>query len=214
MINIPQPITDVTVYPYITAPIELEPVIKKASGTYSIGTLTTHVFYNMDLHGGDHVGKLENGGAYFAEATDAEGNRFRTHWMHCTGGGDQPTFGLTQNLSHPDLSTAALPASEGRYIPLEKLVDFETSISFKPPAIGTMEVDLGKSGMLIATRTGTPHVNGFIIENPTLPHFWTVGSRNISIGAKSAKTGKPIGYDNLTLVSATDKECVFLQQFI
>ena len=214
MTPIPQPITNVTVYPYITAPIELMPVIENATGTYSVGTLTTHVYYNMDLHGGDRTGKLEKGGAYFAEATDAAGNRFRTHWMHCTDAGDSPTFGLTQNLLHPQQTAPNFPIGDGPYIHIEELVDFTTMINFKPPAIGEMEINLGKAGWLIGTRTGTPHVNGFLIENPTLPNFYAVGSRNISISAQSKKSGKTVSYDNLTLVSANSKEAVFLQQFI
>lgn len=214
MTPIPQPITNVTVYPYTTAPIELLPVIEDASGTYSVGTLTTNVFYNMDLHGGEHKSKLEKGGAYFAVVTDETGNRYRTHWMHCTNTGETPTFGLTQSLQHPEWTAPALPLTEGQYIHIERLCDFTSIINLKPPAIGTMEIDLGKSGWLIGTRTGTPHVNGFLIENPTIPNYVAVGTRNVSISAKSERDGKVITYNNLTLVSASDKECVFLQQFV
>ncbi len=214
MIPIPQPITNVTVYPYTTAPIELLPVIEDATGTYSVGTLTTNVFYNMDLKGGDNKSKLEKGGAYFAEATDAKGNRFRTHWMHCTGTGESPTFGLTQSLLHPEWTAPALPVSEGQYIHIERLSDFKTIINLKPPAIGTMEIELGKSGWLIGTRTGTPHVNGFLIENPKIPNYVAVGTRNIAISATSERDGKVVSYNNLTLVSSSDKESVFLQQFL
>ncbi len=214
MIPIPQPITNVSVYPYTTAPIELMPVIENASGTYSVGTLTTHVYYNMDLHGGERHGKLEKGGAYFAVATDKSGKSFRTHWMHCTDDGETPSFALTNNMAMQNATAPALPLTEGNYIHIEELCDFTTIINFTPPAIGSAEVTLGDNGWLIGTRTGTPHVNGFLIKNPELPKFFAVGSKNISISAKSVKTGQIVTYSNLTLVSADADECVFLQQFI
>lgn len=212
MIN-PLPITDVTVYPYTTAPIELMPVLENASGTYSIGTLATHVFYNLDLQGGKHVGKFEKGGIYFAQATDAAGNSFRTHWLHCTDDGKYPSFGLTQNLLHPQLTSPNLPIGDGPYIRIERLVDFTTVINSDLPAIGTTEIDLGKSGWLIGTRTGAPHVNGFLIDDPNLPKFYAVGSRNISVRARSEESGNTVGFDKLTLGSANSQECALLQQF-
>lgn len=210
---IPQPISDVTVYPHITTPIELLPVITGASGTYSIGTLATNIFYNMSLSGGTQTSPLQEHAAYFAEAKDANGKTMRTHWMHCTETGPAPAFGLTVNLLHPGVTAAAAPLDDGAFIKIEELTDFTSIYSFPPPEIGSMKVDLGKKGWLIATRVGTPHLMGFMIENPSLPTFYPVGATGISISAKSVRTGQSVGYSNLKLESVSNS-AVFLQDFV
>lgn len=210
---IPQPITDVSVYPYYPGiPIPVKPVLTGASGTYSVGTLITSAFYNMDLHGGKAEGTFRKGGTYYALATDASGKQFEAHWMYCTETGASPEFGLTRNLSQSNV-TAPAPslAEESKYIKLEALEDFTNLHTLTPPAIGTFELTLGKTGWLISTRVGTPHRMGFLIEKPDIPSWITVGGYSVSVSAKTASDGKEVGYDHLTLVEADATQAVFLR---
>ena len=100
---IPIPVGNVNVYPYVDWPPHagigpaIPPVIEGASGTYSVGTLGTQVFYNLDLKGGERKGPLHVGGKYVAWA-ESEGGPFQTPWLLCTSAGDEPTFGRTTGL--------------------------------------------------------------------------------------------------------------------
>ncbi|MBP4045076.1 hypothetical protein JQK19_12150 [Chromobacterium violaceum] len=109
MAPFPTPVTQVRVYPYIPdSPIVVPPVFTGGSGTYSVGTLTTNIFYNLDLasgeavHGGPHAGNK-----YYAVCKDAAGKEFTTPWMTCLKGGPQPQFGRTTHLLHPTHGTGA-----------------------------------------------------------------------------------------------------------
>lgn len=100
MIPIPVPVTQVSIYPYIPqAPIRVLPVLVNGAGTYSVGTLTTNIFYNLDLTSGTQ----ENGGVhaglkYYAVFKDANGNETTTTWMTCLQGGPAPRFGRTISM--------------------------------------------------------------------------------------------------------------------
>lgn len=100
---LPIKVKNVRVYPYIPdAPIEVPPVFESGAGTYSIGSLTTHLFYNLSLTNGTP----RNGGAhagvkyYAVYDSDSEKNQ-ATPWMTCLQGGEQPRFGRTINALQP-----------------------------------------------------------------------------------------------------------------
>lgn len=208
---IPQKITEVSVYRYYRfQPIETPPVLTDASGTYSIGTLMTYIYYNMSLEGGKVSEPVQKGATYYAKAKTEDGTEFTTHWMYCLTDGPNPTFGATVNAVHGVSAPAADLNIEDPYIKLEPVVDLTAVFSFPPPAIGSMEVQLGKNGYLIGTRIGTPHLMGFLVEKPEY-HF-AVGTSDISVSAKTDR-GQSISYPNLTCVESNTEQAVFLQTF-
>ena len=209
---IPQPITNVSVYPYIPqAPIQVQPVYEGGDGTYSVGTLLTHVFYNMDLHGGSVVGQISKGATYYAMATASDGTVFQTHWMYCLTDGDSPTFGLTKNLVNPTEVAPTIGAADGPYIDLGAMVDVSVSQPFKPPAIGVLGLISNANGEQISTRVGTPHLMGFKVDNPG-SNLLHKGMDRITVTGKRASDGQELTYTNLVCVDAGNP-AVFLQRF-
>lgn len=90
-------VKNVRVYPYIPdAPIEVPPVLENGSGKFSVGTLTTHIFYNLSLtNGTPRNGGVHAGVRYYAlYDTDTSKNQ-QTPWLTCLQGGEQPRFGRT-----------------------------------------------------------------------------------------------------------------------
>ena len=207
---IPTPVTDVAIYPYIGVPIVVEPVITGASGTYSVGTLLTSIFYNLDIHGGTAHGALTVGAKYYAIAKTEDGKTFQTHWMYCLTAGDTPTFGLTQNLLKPEQAEPSA-GLDSHYIDLGAVKNVTVSQMFKPPAIGSVVLIDNGTGELIATRTGTPHLMGFSVKN-TAGSLLHVGMTRITITAELVSNGQRVTYSNLVCVDAGDP-AIFLQDF-
>lgn len=100
MTPIPSPVSQVSIYPYIPdAPIVVPPVFIEGSGTYSVGTLATSIFYNLDLTSGmPKFGGVHAGSKYYAICKDAAGKEMQTTWLTCLKGGDNPQFGRTSTL--------------------------------------------------------------------------------------------------------------------
>ena len=207
---IPVPVTNVSVYPYIpNVPIEVPPVITDASGTYSVGTLLTSIFYNLDLEGGERKGDLQVGSTYYALAT-ADGKTFQTHWMYCLEAGSNPRFGLTKNLLKPD-EVQASAAFGDQYINLGAVENVTVTQTFRPPAIGTVTLISDGVGELIATRTGTPHLMGFRVRN-TAGSLLHVGMQRITVRGERVSDGQEVGYSNMVCTDAGNP-AVFLQDF-
>ncbi|GJM09364.1 MAG: hypothetical protein DHS20C11_16400 [Lysobacteraceae bacterium] len=210
---IPVPISDVSVYPYIPdAPIEVPPVLTGASGTYSVGTLTTNIFYNMSLSGGDEKTPLSVGHTYYAVAKSKDGQSFQTHWMRCLTAGDAPTFGLTVNMLKPEESSVAVGSEDGPYIYLGELKDVNVSQPFRPPAIGSLSLISNAKGEWIGTRIGTPHLMGIQAENSSPSSLLHVGMDRINASGTRVSDGQLISYSNLVCVDAGNP-AVFLQKF-
>lgn len=155
MIPIPVPVTQVSIYPYIPqAPIRVLPVLVNGAGTYSVGTLTTNIFYNLDLTSGTQ----ENGGVhaglkYYAMFKDANGNETTTTWMTCLQGGPTPRFGRTVSMlgphSHEAEADVAAHADIAYQIHLKE-IDVDMAIPPTEPLI----VPLIRGGTGIATFAG------------------------------------------------------------
>ncbi len=227
---IPVPVTNVSVYPYThwdphwgVGPVQL-PVITGAEGTYSVGTLITHIFYNLDLQGGKHEGTLNLGGQYYASFKTSDGGTGQTPWMYCTQGGDSPTFGRTETegtqITNGDTHVHLhLPPTAGRtplplldYIVIAELDDVNVSQIFPPPAIGQIELIAGAKGQLIATRFGTPHLMGIQAEGGQRSGVLHVGMERIVIVAKRTDNGQPLAMQNLVCENAGES-VVFMQRF-
>lgn len=210
MQGLPQKVHNVSVYPYIpNAPIEVKPVGVEGKGTYTVSTLTTQIFYNLDL---DvlHEERLTVGGMYYALCTTEDGKTFQTPGMYCTDAGSSPKFGLTKNVLQPHVTQAYTVDSEGPYIVISDLENVSVVENFKPPAIGSIEIISGAKGQLIATRFGTPHLMGIRVDGTSsLLHE---GMSGLSVGGKESGTGKTVGYNNLKCVDAGNPS-VFLQDF-
>lgn len=230
---IPIAVKNVNVYPYIpVGPIgpAVQAVIEDAEGTYSVGTLITQVFYNLDLHGGERKDRLQVNGTYYAVATNEQNQTFQTHWMYCLSASEKPTFGLTQNSlqgvggddTHLHLhlggarATAEAapmgPVVQNSYITIAELEEVNVSQSFPPPAIGQIELISGAKGQLIATRTGTPHLTGFRVEGGDRTGHLYAGMKDITVSGRRVDNGEVVGLQNLSCVVPGDP-AIFLQSF-
>lgn len=98
----PQPVDNVTIHPYLPdQPIEVPPVFVDGAGTYGVGTLTTNIFYNLNLTAGKpQHGGVVAGSKYYAVGKYKDGTPFQSPWMSCLQGGDTPKFGRTISMVH------------------------------------------------------------------------------------------------------------------
>ncbi|MEM6718215.1 MAG: hypothetical protein AAF611_02770 [Bacteroidota bacterium] len=136
---IPVPVKNVTIYAYFnpTEPLQ-EIIIEGATGTYSVGTLTTNIFYNLDLNDdGKRVNPLKVHGKYYAtfETDDGkkESKKIVTPWMYCLDNSDTPSFGRTVSMlkDESEAQAAVAPSAsldESDYIRLAPLYDIAKSL--------------------------------------------------------------------------------------
>ncbi|BDD06355.1 hypothetical protein [Aureibacter tunicatorum] len=209
---IPQKVHNVSVYVYIPyAPIEVPPSGIDGVGEYSVGTLMTQVFYNLNLSSLNDS-KVEKGMMYYAVCTLENGSTFTTPPMYCLEAGDAPKFGLTKDLLKEGHGQ---PYSiEGNATPYNILADLEqveVSYALSAPQIGTVELISNATGKLIATKIGTPHLMGFMIDGSN-PNLYP-GLDNLSVCGIDVKTEKKICHGNLKCVDASNP-VVLLQNFM
>lgn len=112
-------VTDVTVFPYIGAPIVVKPVVTNGSGQYVVGTFGPSVGYQLYISG-DQVGELTLGAPYFATATVTSTQppypitdpNLETHVVRFQGKNTEGQwhFGFVQTIG--DHSDAPTPAYE------------------------------------------------------------------------------------------------------
>lgn len=207
---IPVPVKNVTLYPYLNAspggPV-VEPVIENATGTYSVGTLTTWIYYNLSLKGGEHITPLKLGAKYIASAELEDGRHIETHWMQCMKIGNEPTFGLSINMIHGHMmmgSPAPSSPEEDPYFVIAELDDLSAWIRLKPPAIGQVRILDGGKGQLIGTRFGTPHQTGVRITSG-LRQPVTVGETLFHVTGCQAGNDRQVEFASLTAVIGGDQ---------
>jgi hypothetical protein len=214
---IPTPVKNVNLYPYLdVGPVgpAVQPVIVNATGTYSVGTLTTWAYYNLGLKGGEHKGKLVKGDKYIARAETEDGKFFETHWMYCMTTGEKPTFGASVNMigGHAMMGSPAPKSDEeDPYIVLAELEDLNGYGELPPPAVGSFSFVTNGTGQLIATRVGTPHLMGIRIKSG-LDMPLRVGEIATSISGRKVGDDQRVSYSNLKVVSTGD-EPVLLQNW-
>ena len=211
MQGLPQSVHNVTIYPYIpSAPtIVVQPVGENGVGTYSVGTLITQVFYNLDLNKLDNP-ELKKGAMYYAICTSQDGTQFQTPGMYCLEVGTTAKFGLTKNFLKPHTEEAYIKQDDGPYIVIADLEDINVVLPFQPPAIGQAQLIKGVKGQLIATKFGTPHLMGIRVD-ATSPLIHT-GEEGFQISGKQSDNGKDIIFSNMKCVSS-ENPSIFLQDF-
>lgn len=215
---IPVPVKNVTVYAYFnqTEPLE-EVIIEGASGTYSVGTLTTNIFYNLDLNDdGKRVNPLQVHGRYYAVGETNDGKKFVTPWMFCLDNSDMPKFGRTVSMlvdKHEAHAAVATPAvlGESDYIRLAPLHNITVTRPFTPPQIGQEILIENGLGFIISTRIGTPHLMGIEVVEGNRVSLFRTGMKNIIASGKT-DNGEPYSRQNLTAVS-NGEPAVFLETF-
>lgn len=190
---IPTKVHDVKVYPFIGAPVEVPSVFVDGKGTYAVGSLTTHLFYNLDLaagksqHGGVHAGNR-----YYAIGTGEDGKSFETPWMTCTRGGDAPQFARTIDAlgGGSEAEAAASQPSHSDIAYQIHLKDVFVQLAHDPRE--PIVIPLIENGKAIATFAGllpggswSVAVAGGNRVNPL-----QVGAR-VTIGGRRIDTGKP-----------------------
>lgn len=212
---IPQKLKNVSVYIALEGPVigrSLDPIIKNATAEYSVGTLITNIFYNLDILQGDIVDKPKVHLQYIATGETENGTQVTTPWMYCLETGATPKFGRTirYNLAEPS-DAPSYQVSESPYITLAPLTDITVSQLFPPPAIGqTLRIENG-SGNIIATRVGTPHEMGVEVRGGERFGPIAPGSKRYMITGKT-KEGKLYSVQSLTAVSGGDP-AIFLRMF-
>ena len=212
---IPVKVKNVNVYEYIPNQPIVIPVITGASGTYSVGTLLTNVFYNLDLtNGGTRERPLVVHGKYYATGETESGEKFTTPWMYCTNDSNQPEFGRTMKLaaSTADASNVSLPmGDESGFIKLGPLTDITVSQLFPPPAFGQRTLITNGSGYIIATKIGTPHEMGVQVDSGDRLGQIIAGSKRIIITG-TTQDGHRFSQIGLTVVSG-GQPAIFLKEF-
>ncbi len=217
MIGIPVKVKNVSIYPYLgIGPIGpvVEPVLTGASGTYSIGTLITSVFYNLNLTGGKTTGKLGVHQKYIAMGEYEDGGMFTTVWMYCTEADTTPEFGRTINMigqGNEEAGVADAAISIPKYIKLGPLTNITATLFFPSPAIGQMTLIENGVGNIIGTKVGTPHEMGVEVISGTRVNRLSAGMHNIMITGKT-KDGQTYTLGNTTVVGAGEP-AVFLKLF-
>ncbi|WP_298904296.1 hypothetical protein [uncultured Psychroserpens sp.] len=212
---LPVKVKNVSVFAYFNPNEPLsEVILTGASGVYSVGTLMTSIFYNLDL---TDEGRKENPlnvhSQYYATGETESGDKFTTPWMYCLDNSNQPKFGRTKTLvassadSHVDEATV----NESDYIKLGALTDITVSQLFPPPAIGQRLLIENGSGNIIATRVGTPHEMGVQVDSGRRIGEISSGMKRIIISGKT-KDGDRFSQTGYTAVSGGDP-AIFIKQF-
>jgi len=217
---LPVKVKNVNVYAYFDPILPLEEeILVGASGTYSVGTLITSAFYNLDIDNeGKKVNPLRVHSRYYAVGETESGDKFRTPWMYCLDASSQPRFGRTITLHIPEgeaVNQVDSGLDNSKYITLSPLSDVTVSQSFTPPAIGERVLIENGKGNVIATRIGTPHEMGVEITSGDRDAKITPGMKNIMITGKiHLANGEvhPFSQGGYTAISGGDP-AVFLQQF-
>lgn len=211
---IPVKVKNVDIFPYLGVSIgpAVEPVLKGASGTYSIGTLGTSVFYNLDLSGGKPVGELGIHMQYIARGQYEDGSPFISVWMYCLDNSSKPRFGRTvylqSEMGAPGAEIAPGALSVPPYIVLAPLTEVTVSQLFPPPAIGQIVLIQKAKGNIIATKTGTPHEMGVEVTGGKRTGALHQGMSRIIISGKT-KEGHSYTASGLTCVDAGDPAIFF-----
>ncbi|MCD4502130.1 hypothetical protein [Chromobacterium vaccinii] len=217
MAPFPTPVTQVRVYPYIPdAPIIVPPVFTGGAGTYSVGTLTTNIFYNLDLTSGE----TENGGPhagnkYYAVCKDASGKEFTTPWMTCLKAGPQPQFGRTTHLGHPVQQTGADSGSDAAVASPDIVYQIHLSdvaVNAYVPPTEPLLIPLIEGGKGIATFAGllpggswSVSVAGGERVNPLHPGM------TATISGINVATGKPFHIPAVFITKEAGDPAVFVQ---
>lgn len=194
-------------------PLVIE-ILTGASGTYTIGTLFTNIFYNLDLtDGGKRENPLNVHTQYYATGETESGEKFSTPWMYCLDNSKEPKFGRTQTLAETNSdSDIAMPVvDESYYIKLGALTNITVSQSFTPPLIGQRLLIENGNGNIIATRVGTPHLMGVQVDSGDRVGEFSNGMKHIMISGKT-KDGHFFSQAACTVVS-NGKPAIFIRQF-
>ncbi|MGH1384845.1 hypothetical protein [Kordia sp.] len=215
MQGIPVPVKNIRIYKYFkpTEPIQ-ELIIEGATGTYTVGTLTTNIFYNLDLNDdGKRVNPLNVHERYYATFETMDGKPTTTVWMFCLDNSDTPRFGRTINMLVNDDVSHATPAiiDPSDYIRIAPLYDITVSQLFPPPAIGQRTLIENGTGYIIGTRIGTPHLMGVEVDNGDYIGKFAPGMKRIIITGRT-ENGELITRTDLTVIS-NGKPAIFLRTF-
>lgn len=215
MIGIPVKIKNVSIYPYLgvgpVGPV-VQPVITDGVGTYTVSTLTTYVFYNLNLTSANFKGSLSVHDRYIAIGETETGESFTSVWMFCTEADKTPQFGRTVNMLNQNGDAEAVQGVNSLpYAVLGPLTDITVSQVFPPPAIGQITLIENGKGNIIATKVGTPHEMGIEVTSGKRTGKLVQGMKNIMITGKT-KTGELYTASNLTVIDAGEPT-VFLRTF-
>jgi hypothetical protein len=221
MTPIPVTVKNVSIYPYINwpnhgghGPVVL-PLLTGGEGTYSVGTLFTSVFYNLNISSGTlhpENGTIELNGRYTAVGQYEDGSSFHTAvWEFCIETGSSPKFGRTISHAQSNQSMADESKSLVGWVPpygiLGPLTDITVTYSTLLDPIVIKLIENG-SGNIIYSLYGTPHIMGVKVDSGTRVGVLRNGMQNINIiGTTSA--GTRYSAIDLTCLDAGDPAIFF-----
>ncbi|KIC48173.1 hypothetical protein [Tateyamaria sp. ANG-S1] len=202
---------DISIYPYYRGvPLEVDAVAQARRGSYVSGFIAGQSYYTLDLIEPLAAHDLHVGATYTCTAIGPDKRPLKTHWLFCTALAPSPKFGISKHWSNPNSFFAVLPDMDTILVHLEELTDI---VAVFPSAAGSTslsQAQIGRTGWLVMTRIGCPHMIGILVKAPILPSGITQGSRDIVLSARSVRTTQSISLDALTCISTSD-EALFLR---
>ncbi len=205
-------VTDIQVFPYFgSVSLEVSPCLSATDGSYARGGVEVMAYEALNVEGTFVDVGLQAGATYVAACKNDAGVPIQTHWMYCTQVAPDPAFGISRNHRVPGIYAPAPFLDTSLFVSLEPLRDIVGVDAQRPTDLGVSEFKLSNTGDLIATAFGAPHALGIRIEDPFLPPHFLTGARNLSILAKSGRTGQSFGLTGLKCVSASSP-AIFIQE--
>ncbi len=207
-------ISDIHVYPhYPGIATEVAPVVYNGIGTLSTGQIMGQEVHQLAISDGEMSGTIQVGATYSWMGRDHDGTHTTSHWLYCTSLSPKPTFGAICDWSRNGAVFPLLTEIDSELIYLEELSDFSAVLPAQNLAYGESQARLGKKGWLVMTTTTAPGFLGVLIENPTLPLTYAIGTKDISISATSARTLQSVGLVGLYCARVGDA-ALFLQSSV
>ncbi|SMC83181.1 hypothetical protein [Primorskyibacter flagellatus] len=205
-------LTEIAVYPcFGSVSLEVSPCLAAVEGRYARGNVEHMAYEGLDLELASASSALTIGATYVAVGLGANGAQVQTHWMYCTQIAPHPTFGISRNQRIPGVFGAAPFVASSCFVVLEPLRHVVGLTSLTPTDLGISEYKLSGTGDLIATAFGVPHAMGIRVEDPFMPPHFLTGARNLTLLAKSARTGQTIGLSGLKCIRAISP-AIFIQE--
>jgi len=191
-------VSDIHVYPYYPGVVtEVAPTVYRATGTLSTSQIMGQQVHQLAITSGEVSGTIQVGATYSWRGRDHDGEHTTSHWLYCTSLTPQLTFGAICDWSRNGAIFPLLSEIDSELIYLEELSDLSAVLPAPNSAYGESQARLGKKGWLIMTTSTAPGFMGVLIEKPTLPLTYTIGTSDISISATSTRTLQSISMAGL-----------------
>ncbi|WP_299546632.1 hypothetical protein [uncultured Tateyamaria sp.] len=203
-------VSEVQVFPYyagITA--DVAPVAV-GEGVFFYDQIMNNQYLRLRLQRYKELSEMHIGATYSWAGSLIDGSKTSSHWMYCTSIGPAPTFGASINWSRGGVAAPLLEDVDGVPVKLEPLDDIHAILKSPNPIYGHSQAQLGERGWLVMVTATSPVCIGVLIEDQTVPAYFTQGARDITIVAKSKRTLQSVLLDGL-YCAKLDETALFLK---